>query len=123
MPEALTIEGLKTRPQYLAVARTGIKTAKPGLVVQYLPPAKTAQAVKVGLTVSGKTGGAVIRNRIKRRLRSVINEILPTVANPGGTYVIIGRRAALERPFEDLKDDLRAAVKSVHQIQKSKAGK
>lgn len=121
MAETPVIERLKTRPQYLAVAKAGVKKVMPGLVVQFLPPRKNGKTVKVGLTVSGKTGGAVTRNRIKRRLRNVIGEVLPGVAKPGASYVVIGRKAALKRPFGDLKKDLIEAVQALHEGARGKA--
>ncbi len=114
MPKNLTIEKLKTRPQYLAVAKVNNKKVTPGMVVQFLPADAEPALTRVGLTVSGKTGGAVDRSRIKRRLRQVIKEILPTAALPGATYVVIGRRAALTRSFDSLKNDLKTALLDLH---------
>lgn len=114
MPKNLTIEKLKTRPQYLAVARVNNKKVMPGMVVQFLPGEDENAPAKVGLTVSGKTGGSVDRSRIKRRLRQVIKEILPGAALPGATYVVIGRRAALTRSFDSLKKDLQTALEALH---------
>ena len=114
MSKNLGIENLKTRSQYLAVARINNKKVTPGLVVQYLAASDEIGPVRVGLTVSGKTGGSVDRSRIKRRLRQVIKEVLPGAALPGATYVVIGRRAALSRPFDSLKKDLQIALKALH---------
>lgn len=96
------------------MAKVNNKMVTPGMVVQYLPPKDDLGPTRVGLTVSGKTGGSVDRSRIKRRLRQVIKEILPEVALPGATYVVIGRRAALTRAFDSLKKDLQMAVKDLH---------
>ncbi len=116
MPKNVSIEHLKARSQYLAVAKVNHKKVMPGMVVQYLPPENEPTTTKVGLTVSGKTGGSVDRSRIKRRLRQVIKEVLPENALPGATYVVIGRRAALRRPFDSLKADLQTALSSLHNI-------
>ena len=122
MSKTLEIEHLKTRSQYLAVAKVNHKKVTPGMVVQFLPAGESLGATKVGLTVSGKTGGSVDRSRIKRRLRQVIKEILPGVALPGATYVVIGRRAALKRPFDSLKNDLQIAISSLHSKKLTKDG-
>ena len=114
MSQNLIIEKLKTRPQYLAVAKVNIKKVTPGMIVQFLAPFDNQAPVMIGLTVSGKTGGSVDRSRIKRRLRQVINQILPEKAQPGATYVVIGRRAALTRPFDSLKKDLQTALEALH---------
>ena len=120
MPEKRVIEKLKTRPQYLKVAKENVRKAMPGVVVQYLPPAGKDGPVRVGLTVTARTGGAVDRNRIKRRLRAVIGEILPLCGQPGATYVVIGRRATLTRSYEKLAEDLKTAVEALNKRAKNK---
>ncbi len=71
---------------------------------------KAELAPRVGFTASKRVGNAVARNRVKRRLRAVVDEVLPLYAAPGHDYVVIGRRATLERDYEDLKGDLRQAL-------------
>ncbi len=122
MSQSLCIEKIKKRPEYLAVAKVNIKKVMPGLIVQFLPPLSKDAPIKVGLTVSGKTGGSVDRSRIKRRLRRAIAEIFPAFALPGATYVVIGRRAALKRPFESLKKDLQTALETLHTNLPAEAG-
>jgi ribonuclease P protein component len=70
-------------------------------------------AVRVGFTVSRKVGGAVERNRVRRRLRVVARSVLPSTAKGGYDYVLIGRRAALTRPFEGLIADLKESLRRV----------
>lgn len=114
MTKTSTIQRLKKRPEYLAVARTGLKAVRPGLVVQFMPAEGAEGLPRVGLTVSGKTGGAVDRSRIKRRLRQVILDVVPEFGQSGATYVVIGRRKALTRDFTELKKDLKSALSSLH---------
>lgn len=85
----------------------------PGLVVQMRRrPASEASAepVRYGLTASRRVGNAVARNRARRRLRAVAEQVLPTCAEPGCDYVLIGRTATLDRPYAALVDDLKRAV-------------
>ena len=75
-----------------------------------------SDAVRVGFTASKKIGNAVLRNRAKRRLRALVREVLPPLANPGWDYVLVARpEATVTRDFAALRDDLRAALASVHQ--------
>ncbi len=114
MTKTPDIKPLKTRPQYLAVAKGGSKTVRPSMVVQFLPPTEGEKGVFVGLTVSAKAGNSVKRSRIKRRLREVIREIIPGHGPAGATYVIIGRARAFEAGFETLKNDLQSALTALH---------
>ena len=68
-----------------------------------------------GFTVTRKTGGAVERNRIRRRLKEAVRlGSKPVAALPGYDYVLIGRRAALNGPFEAILKDLDRALRAVH---------
>lgn len=70
-----------------------------------------ADAVRVGYTVTKKIGGAVTRNRIKRRLRALCREILPLHGDSETDYVLIARAAAAELEFSDLRDELTRALR------------
>lgn len=64
----------------------------------------------LGLILTKKIGGAVVRNRIKRKLRVIARETLPTGAIPGD-YVFIGKAACLDAGPETLKKDVLWALK------------
>ncbi|MCK5165860.1 MAG: ribonuclease P protein component [Rhodospirillaceae bacterium] len=106
---------IKHRPEFLRVASSGKKWAAPGLVLQIRQNKKINSSVadgilRIGFTVSRKVGNAVARNRAKRRLRALTNEIMPVFAKPGFDYVLIGRHSTIKRPFEMLKQDLKNAL-------------
>ena len=63
--------------------------------------------MRVGFTVSKKVGNAVERNRVRRRLREVVRLSPPARMRPGHDYVLIGRRAALNAPFERIERGVR----------------
>ena len=90
----------------------------PGFVLQAAPvpadlaPAEAGRsAVRVGFTVSRKVGNAVVRNRVRRRLREVAREVIPAQARPDLDYVLVGRQAALKRDFAVLRQELVEALK------------
>lgn len=69
---------------------------------------------RVGFTCTKKLGNAVMRNRIKRRLKEAARLSMPQIAQSGFDYVIIGRSAAENRPFEILQADLISAMTKLH---------
>ena len=72
---------------------------------------KGAGAARVGFTVSKKVGTAVERNRVRRRLKEVVARAADGRLLAGHDYVLIGRRAALQRPFERMVEELQAALR------------
>ncbi|MGB0632597.1 MAG: ribonuclease P protein component, partial [Alphaproteobacteria bacterium] len=78
------IQRLKNRRQFLRVAAENRKWAAPGIVLQVAPQPPDDQAEtdgpRYGLTVSKRVGNAVTRNRARRRLRAVAEDILPRAA-------------------------------------------
>jgi len=128
---------LKRRHEFLQVARAGRKWATPGLVLQVFdrhavtrPNARDSGGdhrlddrtkkgacnpadesnIRVGFTVTRKVGGAVVRNRTRRRLRAAVETVMPTHAAPGRDYVVIGRAGTNARPFTALIGDLETAL-------------
>jgi ribonuclease P protein component len=109
---------LLKRRDFLAAAKAR-RWAAAGLVLQgrrRRPDEPDPGAVRVGYTCSKKVGGAVVRNRAKRRLREAARLTLPGVTlarldSEGWDLVLIGRDATGRRPFAQLMDDLRGALK------------
>lgn len=103
---------LLRRSEFLAVAGARRKWVAPGLILQIRRhddrqrPAAGGPSVRVGFTASRKVGGAVERNRARRRLRAAVREIVPVLAVPGHDIVVIARAQTLSRGFDDLRQDL-----------------
>ncbi|MFN3077491.1 MAG: ribonuclease P protein component [Alphaproteobacteria bacterium] len=112
----VAIQRLKRRPDFLRVAGGRRKWVAPGLILQAAPmvgEASGGDVVRVGFTVTRKVGNAVVRNRVRRRLKAAAGLVMPGAACPGFDYVLIGRGGTLERPFADLVLDLRTALARV----------
>jgi ribonuclease P protein component len=108
----MALRRLKRRPEFLQVASTGQKAAVPGLVLQARDRAD-GEALRVGFTASRKVGGAVERNRAKRRLRAAAEQVIASGGQLAHDYVLIARAETAKRPFPLLLDDLDRALKRV----------
>ena len=64
----------------------------------------------MGFTATKRIGGAVERNRAKRRMREAARAVLPEFGRPGFDYVIIARGGVLTRPWARLLDDVKSAL-------------
>jgi len=66
--------------------------------------------MRVGFTVTKKVGGAVVRNRMKRRFRALARELVPSKGIVGADHVMIGRGTGIERDFALLRNELAGAL-------------
>lgn len=107
--KAPPIERLKTRPQFLAAAK-GVAQPRGSVVIQALDRADADPVIRAGFTATRRVGGAVVRNRAKRRLREAARALLPELGRPGFDYVFIARQSAADRPWPRLLDDVKTAL-------------
>ena len=103
---------LKKNRAFQYVYRKGHSVACRNLVMLLAP----GRELKIGFSVSKKTGNAVTRNRIKRRLRECFRPYLGDVKT--GLYVIVARPSAAEAAFDDLKRDVRYLLKKQDALRK-----
>ncbi len=62
---------LRSRREFLIVQDTGMKVSADCVLALFKPNGKPAEPCRIGLTVSSKVGNAVVRNRVRRRLREL----------------------------------------------------
>jgi ribonuclease P protein component len=87
---------------------TGTRTDQTGNPPDVLPCRSAAP--RFGFTVTKQSGGAVQRNRIRRRLKEALRLLNPLPARPGHDYVILARPEALGMPFLALQRELSRAL-------------
>ena len=83
------------------------------MVVQYAPSLSGQATIGIGYTASRKVGGAVARNRAKRRLRAIVRELVPKSDVHGHDLVLIARSDTAIVPFEALRTDLSTALAKI----------
>ena len=82
----------------------------PGLVLLVRDRGDGDPAPRLGITVTKKIGGAVVRNRMKRRFRALAREILDAQAIAGADHILIGRNGGIERDYAVLGAELAKAI-------------
>jgi ribonuclease P protein component len=102
------MERLKQRADFLAAAKGARVPAGP-FVLQSRARGDAGPA-RFGFTVSRKVGTAVERNRVRRRLREIVRRKAAVIAQDGHDYVLIGRRAALAMPFDEMTTEFVGAL-------------
>jgi ribonuclease P protein component len=107
--EAQRLVTLRKRADFLA-ANGGLRASTPGFVLLVRDRKDSDASMRVGFTVTKKIGGAVVRNRMKRRFRALAREVIPIKGVAGADHVMIGRANGIERDFASLRSDLAGAL-------------
>jgi ribonuclease P protein component len=113
---ALKLVTIKSRADFLR-ARDGRRHGLLSLAVEACrsPEGMVEPGVaRVGFTASRRVGGAVQRNRAKRRLRALAQRVVTVLGREGHDYVLIARARTLTRGFTELENDLGAAISALH---------
>ncbi len=107
--EAQRLVTIRKRADFLA-ANGGKRTSTPGFILLVRDRKDDDSTMRVGFTVTKKIGGAVVRNRMKRRFRALAREIVPAKGFAGADHVMIGRAKGVERDFGLLRTELAGAL-------------
>jgi ribonuclease P protein component len=82
------------------------------LVLGVLKEAQPDAACRIGIVTSRRVGGAVVRNRVRRRLRELIRHTRPRLCQ-GAWVVVIARHLAARAALDELRADwLRLAARA-----------
>jgi len=111
-PSGIKLRRLRKRDEFIAVRR-GEKRRGRLFLLEVLqrgdqdPP-------RVGFTVTKKTGNAVKRNRIRRRLKEALRVHAAGDMAAGNDYVIVGREDVLAAPFGQIAAELSRRIRNRH---------
>ena len=108
------MERLRKRREFLAVAK-GRRINRAAFVMQArsAPADREGQPPRFGFTVTRKLGGAVVRNRIRRRLKEAVRIAAAQARLPAVDIVLVGRPEALTQPFTRLLADVADGLAAV----------
>ena len=105
---AFPIARLTKRSEFLLCAKARYRAQGAVLVQARLRDENPL--VRAGFTATKRIGGAVDRNRAKRRMREAARLLLPEHGRPGHDYVFVARGGATSRPWARLLDDVKTAL-------------
>lgn len=108
----ISIRRMTKRSQFLA-ANGGVRVPMPGFVLLVHPRQDGDATAGFGITATKKLGGAVIRNRAKRRLRALVRDQFSDAATAGADHVLIARADAVTLDYRQLATDLSKALAKV----------
>ena len=117
LAQPLKVDRLRHRPDFLCCAR-GFRRVTASLTLEATIAPETYRQpsrARVGFTATKKLGGAVERNRAKRRLRAAAAALLPLYGVHGADYVLVARAGTLDRPFAKLLEDLAASLNAARE--------
>lgn len=119
------VDRLRRSVEFQQVMRRGRRVAGPAFVVvcaEQRGRSDAARHTRLGITVSRKVGNAVVRNRVKRRIREWFRTSRAPLGS-GVDLVVIGRAAAAGLAYEGLTSELErlssAAVQSARRVRPS----
>ena len=112
----ILIEHLKKRKDFIKIAHSKKKSIAKGLIIQASPRKLIEKKffIRVGFTITKKVGNAVVRNRIRRRLRSIFKQLIIQMGMPGWDYVIIARKAIINYSFNQIINDMKFVISNIH---------
>jgi ribonuclease P protein component len=97
-----------SRPQdFVAIQGSGTSRSHPLLVARFLRT--DLETTRIGLSTGRKLGGAVVRNRVRRRLREALRVMAPSF-QPGWDVLIIARPALVEADHDALVGAVRGLL-------------
>ena len=103
------VEHMRRRADFLA-ARRGERRGGPWFTLELLDRGLADAPPRLGLTVTKKVGNAVLRNRVRRRLREAVRTAVAGDMRAGHDYVIVARAEAASVPFGALVEALRERI-------------
>ena len=106
----MKIQSLNKNGQFRRLYRRGKSVVTPTMVVYVAP--NRSQNIRLGITAGKKVGGAVCRNRAKRRIRELFRTNQCKL-KPGYDFCIVARSFTVNAPYEKLTRDFGLSMKKL----------
>ncbi|POM26271.1 Ribonuclease P protein component [Actinomadura rubteroloni] len=103
---------MRRRDEFGVAVRRGQRAGRPTLVLHLLTRPDVPDPPLVGFVVARSVGNAVVRNRVRRRLRHLMRDHVHRLPR-GSLLVVRANPAAAEARADDLAADLDSALERV----------
>ena len=111
----ILLKKIKKRVDFVIISKKGKKKFTQGFILQKykrdFTSEKKENAARVGFTITKKIGGAVVRNKVKRRFSAIIKEVSNYYLKKNYDYVIIANKKSLVMDYKELKNDVIKVIK------------
>ena len=106
---------IKKRSDFIRSNKFSKKIYTPHFIIQKLESNENENIPHFGFTITKKIGSAIVRNKIKRRLKSIIRELLKyrdKYFDLSFNYILICKKEIVKVSYSDLQDELMKKFKS-----------
>ncbi|MGC8634695.1 MAG: ribonuclease P protein component [Candidatus Limnocylindrales bacterium] len=97
---AIPLETIRRPTDFANLQQHGISRAHPYVIVRVVR--NNLEHTRYAFSTSRRLGGAVVRNRVRRRLREIVRSVASRVA-PGWDVLIVARAACLGASYAELR--------------------
>ena len=111
----MTLITIKKRSEFIRSNKSSKKIHTQNIIIQKLESKKNDNIPYFGFTITKKIGSAIVRNKIKRRLKSIIRELLKykdKYFDLSFNYILICKKEIVKVSYNDLKNELMGKFKS-----------
>jgi ribonuclease P protein component len=108
---------LKKRPEFSALKDHGKRISSPYFLLQGMTAPQST--IRWGFIITKKMGNAVVRHRIRRRLKELIRIQAPHSPLLPGDYVIIPRKSVATESFSILQEHMEHALYTMARVLKA----
>ena len=111
----MTLITIKKRSEFIRSNKFSKKIYTSNFIIQKLESKKNENMPHFGFTITKKIGSAILRNKIKRRLKSIIRKLLKykdKYFDLSFNYILICKKEIVKVSYDDLENVLMDNFKS-----------